>query len=67
MLLHIWSSSYQDLLEFTSLGDFMAPDILLSAYCFDFTFITYHYGLFSKGTPNPNYSFLRNISQNTSQ
>lgn len=36
----------------------MAPDVLLYAYCFDFLIITYHYGLFNKGTPDTNYSFL---------
>lgn len=45
----------------------MAPDIFISAYSFDFTFNTYHYGLFSKGTSNTNYSFLTKNSQNNSQ
>lgn len=37
----------------------------LSAYCFDFMFITYHCGLFSKGTPNANYSILVKIVVNS--
>lgn len=45
----------------------MAPEYLLSAYYFDFPFITHYYDLLSKGTPNANYSFVTNISQNTSQ